>query len=171
MHPSSEPVDCPELVRATVRPVARHRVAYNQPPSNLVDTSRTPDPAAPSAVGGAWPAAESRRPRRGMVHRRCEPRLALCAAPVRSSGDTPWQAQRAEVRRPQGGTRRVGGRSGEFGSGDPVGERARAQSSLPDASATPGAINLAVTQKTIDHTICARGWMRMVRPPVRIRRS
>ena len=58
-----------------------------------------------------------------MAHRRCEPRLALCAAPVRSSGDTPSQAQRAEVRRPQGGTRRVGGRSGEFGSGDPVGER------------------------------------------------
>jgi hypothetical protein len=60
----------------------------------------------------------------------------------------------------------VGGRSGDFGSGDAVGERARAQSSLPDASTTPGAINPAVTQKTIDHTICARGWTRMVRPPV-----
>jgi hypothetical protein len=43
---------------------------------------------------------------------------------------------------------------------------ARAQSSLPDASTTPGAINPAVTQKTIGETICARGWTRMVRPPV-----
>ena len=43
---------------------------------------------------------------------------------------------------------------------------ARAQSSLPDASTTPGAINPAVTQKTIGETICARGWTRMGRPPV-----
>jgi hypothetical protein len=43
---------------------------------------------------------------------------------------------------------------------------ARAQSSLPDASATPGAINSAVTQRTIGETICTRGWTRMVRPPV-----
>jgi hypothetical protein len=43
---------------------------------------------------------------------------------------------------------------------------ARAHSSLPDASTTPGAINPAVTRKIIDHTICARGWTRMVRPPV-----
>jgi len=43
---------------------------------------------------------------------------------------------------------------------------ARAQSSLPDASTTPGAINPAVTQKTIGETICVRGWTHMVRPPV-----
>jgi hypothetical protein len=43
---------------------------------------------------------------------------------------------------------------------------ARAQSTLPDASTTPGAINPAVRQKTIGETICARGWTRMVRPPV-----
>jgi hypothetical protein len=43
---------------------------------------------------------------------------------------------------------------------------ARAQSSLPDASTTPGAINPAVTQKTIGETICTRGWTRIVRPPV-----
>jgi hypothetical protein len=43
---------------------------------------------------------------------------------------------------------------------------ARPQSSLPDASATPGATNPAVTQTTIGETICARGWTRMVRPPV-----
>jgi hypothetical protein len=43
---------------------------------------------------------------------------------------------------------------------------ARPQSSLPDASTTPGAINPAVTQKTIGETICACGWSRMVRPPV-----
>jgi hypothetical protein len=45
------------------------------------------------------------------------------AAPARSSRDTLSQTRRAEVSRPQGGTRRVGGRSGDFGSGDPVGER------------------------------------------------
>ena len=43
---------------------------------------------------------------------------------------------------------------------------ARAQSSLPDASRTPGAINLAVMQKTIGETICVRRWTHMVRPPV-----
>ena len=43
---------------------------------------------------------------------------------------------------------------------------ARAQSSVPDASTTPGAINLAVTQNTVGETICARGWTRLVRPPV-----
>jgi len=58
-------------------------------------------------------------------------------------------------------------RSGDFGSGDPVGERARAQSSLPDASTTPGAINPSVTQKTIGERRSApRGWTRMMRPPV-----
>jgi hypothetical protein len=43
---------------------------------------------------------------------------------------------------------------------------ALAQSSLPDASRTPGAINPAVTQKTIAQTICVRGWTHIVRPPV-----
>ena len=43
---------------------------------------------------------------------------------------------------------------------------ARAQNSLSDASTTPGAINPAVTQKTIGETICVRGWTHMVRPPL-----
>ena len=43
---------------------------------------------------------------------------------------------------------------------------ARAQSSLPDASTTPGAVNPAVTQKTSGETICIPGWTRMVRPAV-----
>ena len=43
---------------------------------------------------------------------------------------------------------------------------ARAQSSLPDASTTPGAVNPAVKQKTIGETICIPGWTRMVRPAV-----
>jgi hypothetical protein len=55
------------------------------------------------------------------------------------------------------------GRSGDFGSGDPVGERG---TSAELAATTPGAINLAVTPKTIGETICARGWTRLVRPPV-----
>jgi len=43
---------------------------------------------------------------------------------------------------------------------------ARAQSSLPDASTIPGAVNPAVTQKTIGETICIPGWTRIVRPAV-----
>src|SRR6185437_9496232 len=38
---------------------------------------------------------------------------------------------------------------------------------LPDPTATPGALNPAVTQQNIDHTICQRGWTRTIRPPVR----
>jgi hypothetical protein len=60
----------------------------------------------------------------------------------------------------------VGGRSGDFGSGDPVGERGASAELAARRGDDAGAINPAVTQKTIDHTICARGWTRMVRPPV-----
>ena len=42
---------------------------------------------------------------------------------------------------------------------------ASAQSSRPDPAATPGALNPAVTQATIEETICVRGWTRTVRPP------
>ncbi|HJU20471.1 MAG TPA: hypothetical protein VJ770_28800 [Stellaceae bacterium] len=44
---------------------------------------------------------------------------------------------------------------------------ALAQSALPDPARTPGAVNPAVTQATIDETICIRGWTRTVRPPER----
>ena len=37
--------------------------------------------------------------------------------------------------------------------------------SLPNPRLTPGAINSAVTEETIDATICVRGWTRTVRPP------
>ena len=37
--------------------------------------------------------------------------------------------------------------------------------SLPDPGLTPGALNPAVTEATIDTTICIRGWTRSVRPP------
>ena len=40
-----------------------------------------------------------------------------------------------------------------------------AQSSLPDPSRTPGAINPDVTQDTIATTICFPGWTATVRPP------
>ena len=39
------------------------------------------------------------------------------------------------------------------------------QSSLPDPSRTPGALNPEVTQETIDRTICMPGWTDGVRPP------
>jgi hypothetical protein len=37
--------------------------------------------------------------------------------------------------------------------------------SVPDPKCTPGALNPAVTQRTIDQTICVSGWTRTVRPP------
>jgi hypothetical protein len=39
--------------------------------------------------------------------------------------------------------------------------------SLPDPTLTPGALNPAVTEATIDTTICVRGWTRAVRPPAK----
>ena len=39
--------------------------------------------------------------------------------------------------------------------------------SLPDPGLTPGALNPAVTESTIDTTICVRGWTRSVRPPAK----
>jgi hypothetical protein len=38
----------------------------------------------------------------------------------------------------------------------------------PDPSCTPGALNPAVTQSTIDHTICVSGWTETVRPSERV---
>jgi hypothetical protein len=35
---------------------------------------------------------------------------------------------------------------------------------LPDHHCTPGALNPAVTQATIDQTICVRGWTATIRP-------
>jgi len=40
--------------------------------------------------------------------------------------------------------------------------------SLPDPACTPGAVNPAVTQATIQRTICVRGWTSRVRPPERV---
>ncbi len=37
--------------------------------------------------------------------------------------------------------------------------------SRPDAACTPGALNPAVTQNTINRTICVEGWTHTVRPP------
>ena len=37
--------------------------------------------------------------------------------------------------------------------------------SLPDPGMTPGALSPAVTEATIETTICVRGWTRNVRPP------
>ena len=37
--------------------------------------------------------------------------------------------------------------------------------SEPNPKCTPGALNPAVTQRTIDHTICVSGWTQTVRPP------
>jgi hypothetical protein len=38
----------------------------------------------------------------------------------------------------------------------------------PDRRCTPGAVNPAVTQSSIDSTICRSGWTRTVRPPERV---
>jgi hypothetical protein len=37
--------------------------------------------------------------------------------------------------------------------------------SRPDPSCTPGSLSPAVTQATIDQTICVEGWTATVRPP------
>ena len=37
---------------------------------------------------------------------------------------------------------------------------------LPDPNCTPGVLNPAVTQSTIDTTICVSGWTKTIRPPV-----
>lgn len=36
---------------------------------------------------------------------------------------------------------------------------------LPDSALTPGALNPAVSQATVDSTICTRGWTSTIRPP------
>lgn len=41
----------------------------------------------------------------------------------------------------------------------------------PDPSCTPGAVNPAVTQATIDQTICVSGWTATVRPPESVTQS
>jgi hypothetical protein len=40
--------------------------------------------------------------------------------------------------------------------------------SRPDPTCTPGSLNPAVTQATIDQTICVEGWTATVRPPENI---
>lgn len=42
---------------------------------------------------------------------------------------------------------------------------AAALSVLPDPKVTPGALNPAVTQATIQQTICKSGWTKTIRPP------
>ena len=37
---------------------------------------------------------------------------------------------------------------------------------LPDSKVTPGVTNPAVTQETINQTICVSGWTKTIRPPV-----
>ena len=43
--------------------------------------------------------------------------------------------------------------------------------SRPDPACTPGALNRAVTQATIDQTICVTGWTATVRPPESVTES
>jgi hypothetical protein len=44
----------------------------------------------------------------------------------------------------------------------------RAGGALPDRVCTPGAVNHAVTQRTIKTTICKPGWATSVRPPQKV---
>ena len=39
---------------------------------------------------------------------------------------------------------------------------------MPDPACTPGAVNPAVSQATINDTICKAGWTKTVRPPVSV---
>ncbi len=40
------------------------------------------------------------------------------------------------------------------------------QAFIPDPSCTPGSLNTAVTQSSIDQTICSKGYTATIRPPV-----
>lgn len=44
----------------------------------------------------------------------------------------------------------------------------KANGTLPDPKCTPGVFNPAVTQRTINKTICVSGWTATVRPPVSV---
>ena len=58
-------------------------------------------------------------------------------------------------------------RSGDFGSGGPVGERgASAELAARRVGDAGGDQPCGYAQRTIGETICTRGWTRMVRPPV-----
>lgn len=48
----------------------------------------------------------------------------------------------------------------------PISCQYRANGALPDPKCTPGATYSAVTQRTINKTICVKGWTNTVRPPV-----
>jgi hypothetical protein len=61
--------------------------------------------------------------------------------------------------------------AGVFQSQPPAGSCRALGSGLnqrPDPRCTPGTLNPAVTQSTIDRTICSSGWTATVRPPERV---
>jgi hypothetical protein len=103
----------------------------------------------------------------GRGGRRREPQPAmprlLCgraAIPFRRRGGSEKCAGHKEARGD------VVGRRGNFGSGDTVVERGTSAELAARRVDDTGGDQPAVTQKTIGETICARGWTRMVRPPV-----
>jgi hypothetical protein len=84
-----------------------------------------------------------------------QPTGARIARPATPSGSLPSSTASGKVIQPQPAP----GSCQAKGSG-PYSE--------PDPACTPGAVNPAVTQATIDRTICVSGWTKTVRPSTRV---
>ena len=111
--------------------------------TNARTATSTPAVPAPSSTAAATPA-----PRRRAHHhvRRLAATRSRGPAGLRYSAANNDVVQRQP---PPGACHAIG--SGTF--------------ARPDPSCTPGALNPAVTQKTIHETICVEGWTDTVRPP------
>ena len=118
------------------------------------DATRTGSTAAPptsppAPVGTTALTPPAKRP----PHRRGRPRRRHPAPPTNPrSGSLAYSTASNDVVQPQPAP----GSCHAIGSG---------LYSRPDPRCTPGALNPAVTQATIDQTICVEGWTDTVRPP------
>jgi hypothetical protein len=108
---------------------------------------------SPPATAGATAAT---RPVKRRPHRRGRPRRRHPAAPTTPrSGSLAYSTASNGVVQSQP----AAGSCHAIGTG---------LYSRPDPACTPGALNPAVTQATIDQTICVEGWTSTVRPPENI---
>lgn len=116
-------------------------------------TGETLSSATPSAAQTAASVASTSVPTRPQTrsHSRHRPHPAPVPAPHRGPGSLAYSTASNHVVQ----TQPAPGACHAIGSG---------LYSRPDAGCTPGALNPAVTQGTIDHTICVSGWTKTVRP-------
>jgi hypothetical protein len=114
-------------------------------------TDTTSSSAPPAGASQATPSLTSTSvAKRPPPHRRPRPRPVGASTPP--SGTLPYATASNDVVQSQ----LAPGTCHALGSG---------LYSRPDPRCTPGALNPAVTQATIDRTICVTGWTHTVRPP------